>query len=128
MQATNRPLRILCADDNTVLGEIMLCLFAQQGHWVEHVNDGLHAWSRLSQNLASFDVVVTDHQMPRMTGLGLAELLRQANYRGKIVVHSSSLTSDQIERYRAFGATAFIMKAARAEALLEAVETCGGSQ
>jgi DNA-binding NarL/FixJ family response regulator len=101
----------------------MLCLFAKARHWVEHVSDGLRAWDRISQDLANFDVVVTDHQMPGLTGLELVELLRQANYSGRIVVHSSSLKHEEIEAYRGFGVASVVQKAARADELLTAVET-----
>ena len=73
-----RPLHILCADDNVILGEIMLCLLAREGHWVEQVGDGAKAWDRLSADIDSFDVLVTDHQMPGLTGLELVERLRSA--------------------------------------------------
>lgn len=116
------PLRILCADDNAMLGDVLLCLFAKAGHWVEHVNDGLQAWDRVSQDVGDFDVIVTDHQMPGLNGLELVELLRQANYTGRIVVHTSGLTSELAERYRAFGVQAFILKTSRADDLLNAVE------
>jgi CheY-like chemotaxis protein len=119
---TARPLRILCADDNVMLGDVMLCLLAKAGHWVEHVNDGLRAWDRISQDLANFDVVVTDHQMPGLTGLELVELLRDANYSGRIVVHSSFLKHEQVEAYRRLGVASVVQKAARPETLLTAVE------
>jgi CheY-like chemotaxis protein len=118
----NRPLRILCADDNSTLGEVMLCLFAKAGHWVEHVDDGLSAWDRISADIGNFDVIVTDHQMPGLTGLEFVELLRQANYSGRIVVHSSVLTAEEIEAYRGFGVESIVMKAARADELSSAVE------
>lgn len=121
-----RPLRILCADDNALLGDVMLCLFAKAGHWVEHVDDGLSAWGRISADIRNFDVIVTDHQMPGLTGLEFVELLRQANYSGRIVVHSSVLATEEIEAYRSFGVKSIVMKAARADELLSAVEaaTC----
>ncbi len=117
-----KPLRILCADDNELLGDVMLCLFSKAGHWVEHVEDGLQAWDRISRALDSFDVVVTDHQMPGLKGLELVELLRQANYPGRIIVHTSALTSDEIERYRGFGVESIVVKASRADELLSTVE------
>lgn len=117
----NRPLHVLCADDNSILGEIMLCLFAREGCWVEQVEDGAKAWNRLSSDINGFDVVVTDHQMPGMTGLQLVERLRAADFQGRIVVHSSGITPEQTERYRALGAARFVPKASNADALLRAV-------
>ena len=110
-----RPLRILFAEDNELLGDVMLCLLANIGHWVEHVDDGLRAWDRISQDLSDFDVVVTDHQMPGLKGLELVELLQQANYPGRNIVHSSCLSSDEIETYRRFGVRSIVLKGSRAE-------------
>lgn len=116
-----RPLRILCADDNAMLGDMMLCLFSRAGHWVEHVANGLDAWERISADVLNYDVILTDHQMPGLTGLELVELLRQAKFRGRIVVHTSALTPAEFERYRALGVANIVIKSARAEQLLTAV-------
>ena len=116
-----RPLHVLCADDNAILGEIMLCLLAREGHWVEQVEDGAKAWDRLSADLGGFDVLVTDHQMPGLTGLELVERLRSVKFSGRIVVHSSGVTPEQAARYRALGATKFVPKASTADELLRAV-------
>ena len=116
-----RPLHVLCADDNVILGEIMLCLLAREGHWVEQVEDGAKAWERLSTNINGFDVLVTDHEMPGMTGLELVERVRAANFTGRIVVHSSGVTPEQVARYRALGAAQFVSKASNADELLRAV-------
>jgi CheY-like chemotaxis protein len=116
-----RPLHVLCADDNAILGEIMVCLLAREGHWVEQVEDGAKAWDRLSADIDGFDVVVTDHQMPGLTGLELVERLRGANFAGRVVVHSSGVTPEQAARYRALGAARFVPKASSADQLLRAV-------
>ena len=116
-----QPLRILCADDNTMLGDMMVCLFSRAGHWVEHVENGLHAWEKLSADVANYDVVLTDHQMPGLTGLELVELLRQANFPGRIVVHTSALTAAESDRYRAFGVAEIVLKSSQADRLLTVV-------
>jgi CheY-like chemotaxis protein len=115
-------LEILCAEDNGLLGEILVQVFTRAGHGVAHVADGQEAWSLLSSNLTRFDVLVTDHQMPGFTGLRLAELLRKANYAGRIVVYSSSLSLELIAAYQRWNVEAFVPKSSRADALLRAVE------
>lgn len=118
----NRPLRILCADDNTILGEVMVRFLTNAGHVVEHVGDGLEAWDRISKDIGYFDVLVTDHQMPGLTGLELVELLRQANYSGRIIVHTSGIEPEQRERYQVFGVESIILKSSSARHLLCAVQ------
>lgn len=116
-----RPLRILCAEDNPQLGDIMLCLFARGGNWVEHCADGASAWSRLKEDPAGFDVLVTDHSMPGLDGLQLVAHAKNAGFRGRIIVHTSGLKAADRSRYEAMGVDAVVVKAARAEELLRAV-------
>lgn len=116
------PLRILCADDNKMLGDVMVRLFSAAGHAVEHVADGLEAWERLSKDLSHFDVLITDNQMPGLSGLELVELLRQTDYRGRIIVHSGSLSAKEVASYRAFGVDSIIAKTTQAEEILGVVE------
>jgi CheY-like chemotaxis protein len=120
----NRPkkLSVLCADADTLPGEALIRLLTQAGHAVEHVVDGLGAWEKLSADLRRFDILITGHHMPGLTGLGLVELLRQADYPGRIIVHSSALTANETERYRALGVASIVVKPTAAAALLGLVE------
>ena len=121
-RAQNHPLHILCADDDVMFGDLMVQFLATAGHAAEHVADGLEAWERISQDISRFDVVITDHQMPGLNGLELVELLRQADYRGRIVVQSGSLNAQEIAGYRALGVDAVVAKATSTAELLRAVE------
>jgi CheY-like chemotaxis protein len=112
--------RIVLAEDNRLLSDVLVRLFRREGHEVEAVGDGLSAWEILGKDIRQHDVVVTDHEMPHLTGLELVELLRQADFRGRIVVHSASLTPKERDLYAAFGVT-IVVKSARADELLAAV-------
>jgi CheY-like chemotaxis protein len=116
------PLRILCVEDQEILGDVMLCLLSQVGHWVEHVGDGLDAWEKISRDLSNFDLVITGHQMPRLNGLELVELLREAIFPGRIILYTAGVSADVADRYRAFGVGTIIVKSSRAEDLLSAVD------
>lgn len=114
--------RILHADDNPMLGEVVVALFRQRGHFVEHAVDGLIAWDRWSSTRPPFDVVVTDHEMPGLRGLDLVQQLRAAGFVGRVVVYSSHLTDFQTQQYRASGADAIVLKSAKPDELVHAVE------
>ncbi len=118
-----RPLRILCADDDLRVGMVMVHYFSQAGHAVEHVEDGLKAFERMSQDIGHFDVLITDNQMPGLSGLGLVEQLRQTEYRGRIIVYSGGLSATDAARYRAFGVDLVVPKMTPADILLNAVES-----
>jgi YesN/AraC family two-component response regulator len=46
-----------------------------------------------------FDVIITDHRMPRMNGLDLVRRLRVRKFAGKIIVLSAYLTKENIQAY-----------------------------
>lgn len=120
-RAAAKPLRVLCVEDQEILGDVMLCLLSQAGHWVEHVSNGLDAWDRISQDLANFDLVITGHLMPWLNGLELVELLHEADFPGRLIVYTAGVSNEVADRYRAFGVTAIIPKSTRADELLNAV-------
>ena len=117
-----RALRILCADDDPLFREVMDRVFSSAGHSVECVGNGTTAWKRMSPDLNRFDVLVTDHRMPGIDGLALVGLLRQADYRGQIIVHSSTLTAQEAASYRALGVRSIVVKSTHAEELLNILE------
>lgn len=64
--------RILVVDDEPIVRRFLtMCLSGQ--YEVEAANDGQEALDRLQA--ASFDLVISDIQMPRLNGLQLAEWL-----------------------------------------------------
>ena len=69
-----RGLRVLVADDNTLVRELFVTGLREAGAWCETVVDGLEAIDRCST--ASFDVVVIDVSMPWLDGLEVAKRLR----------------------------------------------------
>lgn len=116
------PLRILVADDNMQLGEVLVQYFALAGHTAEHAADGMAAWEKVSKDVRHFDVVITDNNMPELNGLELVELLREADYKGRIIVYTSALTSHESEKYRELKVDRILSKGSDAAAVLSAVE------
>lgn len=105
-----------------MVADVLAQFLQAAGHTVEIKHDGLDAWERIMSDPQRFDVLITDHQMPGLNGLELAELLRQVNYAGRIVVHSGSVAPEEAVRYRALGVAAIVPKAASLADLLAAVE------
>lgn len=65
---------ILVAEDNPALAAVIKFNLQQAGHKVTVASNGQEAWS--FAQVGRFDFVVTDHQMPIMSGLELCEKLR----------------------------------------------------
>lgn len=108
--AENRVLRILCAEDHEQICELLKKVLTAEGHEVECVFDGQAAWDRLSVDLSAFDVLITDHQMPRLSGLGLVQKLRGTAFAGRIVVESGNLTPELEEAFRALRVDRIVRK------------------
>jgi len=99
---TGRSLRILYADDVPELRNLLKLSLPRDGHSVETVPDGTFALEKLQAQPDSFDLLITDHHMPKMTGLELVEHVRGINYPGKIIVFCSELSRDVNEAYQRF--------------------------
>ncbi len=95
-----KTLRILYADDLEELRDMVRITLSRAGHVVECAADGLLALQKVASDPAAFDLVITDHQMPNMTGLELVARLRALPFLGKILIFSSGLTEEVCEAYR----------------------------
>ena len=66
---------------------------------IVQARNGWEALIRIGATERPFDVVITDHRMPRMTGLELVRRLRAQNFAGKILVQSGHLSDEDIRAY-----------------------------
>jgi excisionase family DNA binding protein len=80
----SRTRRVLVADDDASVRELLERIFAVAEYQVEAVPDGLAAVARL--RAAPFDLVVTDLKMPGMGGLELAREAKRLWSAIKVVV------------------------------------------
>ncbi len=124
---TNRekPLRVLCAEDDDQIALILKFALERAGHEVERVADGQQALERITSDVHFFDLLVTDHQMPRLSGRGLVEKLRDTAFAGKIIVHSSHLRPADAAAYRALAVDYILSKPVQLAEFLAAVQQTG---
>jgi CheY-like chemotaxis protein len=92
-----RKLRILGVDDEPVIGESIAFVLESPHRKIVVAKDGQEALALAAKE--KFDVVITDHRMPRAGGLELVRKLRQRKYNGKIVVLSGYLSPENIGTY-----------------------------
>jgi CheY-like chemotaxis protein len=104
------PRRILCADDHEQMALLTQLVLQRAGHSVECVGDGEQAWERIITAPDRFDLLVTDHQMPRLTGLQLVQKLRQSGHGLQIIVQSSFLSPQDEQAFTALGVVAILRK------------------
>lgn len=101
---------VLCADDHDQIAQLVQRLLERAGHHVECVSDGQQAWERIAAAPDHFDVIVTDHQMPHLSGLELAAKLRAIGFAGKIIIQSCRLSSAEESAYRALAVDNILCK------------------
>ena len=69
---------ILLVDDDAEIRRLVAELLGRAGYRVSCAEDGEAAWEAFSAN--PFDLLITDHEMPRLTGL---EFLRRVRVRSR---------------------------------------------
>ena len=114
-------LRILCADDNTELVEIIGDMLRFYGYRVECVYDGEQALKVIEIGPDKFDLLITDMQMPGLNGAELVVKAREAGYRGKVVVFAGALSLDERQRFGELAVEAIVDKPADHRQLISVV-------
>src|ERR1051326_2561730 len=72
----NPPHRILVVDDESSIRQFSTEVLIDSGYEVDAVEDGAAAWQELSAD--RYDLLVTDHNIPKVTGVELLKKLRAA--------------------------------------------------
>lgn len=76
IEKRDRPPHILVVDDSLTVREMERQLLVHAGYEVTVAVDGIDAWNAIRANPEPFDLIVTDMDMPRMSGVELTELIR----------------------------------------------------
>ncbi len=93
---TGRPAAVLLAEDSDFFRTQVKKYLEEDGLNVLDAPDGEAAWELLLMNLDAVRVVVTDVEMPRLTGLGLAERIRgDDRTAGLPIIAVTSLAGDE---------------------------------
>lgn len=80
--------KILYAEDDDDLRRLVASGLRSAGYEIAVAADGRQAWEALQAE--RFDVLITDHAMPGLTGLELIERLRRAGMTLPIILASAS--------------------------------------
>ena len=83
--------RILVVDDEDDIRRINALILRDAGYKVDSVTDGAAAWDALQLN--HYDLLLTDNNMPKMTGLELIENLHAAHIRLPVIMVTGNLPS-----------------------------------
>jgi len=79
-------LNVLVVDDEVLLLSLLQDILESEGHRVVTASDALDAITHMEAN--HFDVVITDHDMPHLTGGELSHWIRKNSPDSKIILSS----------------------------------------
>ena len=92
-------INILTVEDEPAVAEMVGLLLGGPSAKIVQARDGWIALMKIGAAQEPFDLVITDHRMPRMTGLDLVRRLRVREFPGKIMVLSAHLSPENIQAY-----------------------------
>lgn len=96
-------MKILLVDDNTSLRNFSAEVLTAAGHRVESADDGtsaLRAFERLTPEEESFDLLISDYDMPGLDGLALCDRLRARRADLPVLIISSLCGSGTLAHRR----------------------------
>jgi CheY-like chemotaxis protein len=118
-------LRILTVEDETAVARLLALVLCGPACKVTSAADGGEALSRIAAAQQPFDIVITDHQMPGLSGLQLVRQLRSQDFAGKIVVLSAFLNDENVRAYQALGVDLMLAKPFEMDELRHAIDILG---
>jgi CheY-like chemotaxis protein len=87
---------ILLVDDEEILADILQRILNGLGYTVDTHTSSIKALERFSENPDNFDLIISDHMMPDITGLRLAKKVRQFRPHLPIILYTG-LKDEKIE-------------------------------
>jgi two-component system response regulator DesR len=119
--STTKPIRVLLAEDQTMLrGALAALLELEAGITVvAQATNGREA-QRLEREYSP-DIVVTDIEMPQMTGLEFAMALRDSGSKARVIILTTFARPGYLRRALEAGARGYLLKDRPASELAEAI-------
>ena len=121
MQSESRPIRVLLADDHSIMRDGLRVMLEQSGEFevVGQARDGEEA-VRAASELAP-DVVVLDVMMPNKDGVEACREIMESLPDTRVVMLTASTEEDAVIEAVAAGATGYLQKVSGMEQLLATV-------
>ena len=111
--------RVLIAEDNEDIRDIVEAIFMARGDHVTLARDGEEAWKLYQEQKGELSVLLTDFGMPKMTGDELIRRVKQDNPNFPIVLYTAG--EENIKRAKEAGADYVLEKPFENKVLAETV-------
>ncbi len=119
--------RLLYIDDEEALVDLMRRLLERQGYRVSTFTDPRKAMETLRTDPSAFDLVVSDYNMPHMSGLDVARATREIRGDLPVAVTSGFIDQRLLSLSEAAGVRELIVKPVDRAKLCEALQRLAGS-
>jgi CheY-like chemotaxis protein len=91
--APSHPKRILVAEDDPLIRNLSVRALVRSGFDTDSAPDGAKAWQALDTQ--AYDLLITDHSMPHLTGLELIERIHSTRMEIPVIMVSGSLPEQE---------------------------------
>lgn len=108
---------LVVEDDALMLHSVVLCL--EKEFTVLEASDGKKAWNIAKER--HIDCIVTDIEMPNMSGLELLDKLKENSHSAKAIVISGRNCPDTKKRSKELGASLYLLKPYSITELIECI-------
>jgi len=116
---TNASSRILVVDDDNEILRLSAGALALFGYRVDAAKDSAAAWKALLAN--NYDLLITDNNMPTLSGVELVKKLRSARMTLPVILASGRLPTAELDRNPGLQFAATLVKPFSSGQLLETV-------
>jgi len=117
---TPRVNRILVVDDDCALRPLIAALLVSSGYRVDTAEDGLAGWMALQAN--NYDLLITDNNMPTMSGAELVKKLRSEGLKLPVILASGTIPAGELNRDLRPELAAMLLKPFTADELLGTIK------
>jgi DNA-binding response OmpR family regulator len=119
------PHRILMVEDEALIRKINTKMLLDAGYQVDAAADGADAWDTLQKK--SYDLLITDNSMPKVSGVELIEMVRDAGMALPVIMATAALPQAEFIRHPRLQPAATLLKPYTSAELLGKVKNvlCG---
>jgi DNA-binding response OmpR family regulator len=120
LQCPTKPAcRILVVEDDSGVRQLSAQVLVGSGYHVDAAEDGAAAWEALQ--IKAFNLLITDHNMPRLTGVELVKKLRSARMALPVIMATGRLPTEALAQNPSLQLAAVLPKPFSIAELLETV-------
>jgi DNA-binding response OmpR family regulator len=112
--------RILVVDDESAVRLMIASALVRSGYHVDTAEDGEMGWEALLSK--SYDLLITDNNMPKVSGLELVKKLRSADLALPVILVSGAMPTQELNRHAWLQVAATLLKPFTGDELVEIVK------